>query len=174
MGDPRTKSSLGIITHQGHISQVNANHHSLRHSGTHSVSENISSRASCDAKNEYIYGIFNYFFRTILSHFRPFSVTLQEKHKSQQAIFWQVTNCQWWLACSNFISKVLQDLHYLWDQGSLGLRTFSALTKWWCLLTHGFNWGMPLSPPNIGPIMLGLLYLEDPYLLTGPRTPRLF
>ena len=25
MGDPRTKSSKGIITHQGHISQVTAN-----------------------------------------------------------------------------------------------------------------------------------------------------
>ena len=29
MGDPRTMSSKGIITHQGHISQVNANHHSV-------------------------------------------------------------------------------------------------------------------------------------------------
>ena len=36
------KSSLGIITHQGHISQVNANHYLVN---------SITSRASCDAKN---------------------------------------------------------------------------------------------------------------------------
>ena len=47
MGDPRTMSSKGIITHQGHISQVNANHYLLSQS-----LRNISSRASCDAKQE--------------------------------------------------------------------------------------------------------------------------
>ena len=40
------KSSEGILAHQGHISQVNTNDQSLTHSQT-----NITSRASCDAKN---------------------------------------------------------------------------------------------------------------------------
>ena len=46
------KSSIGIINHQGHISQVSAN--SLTNSLTQSVSQsltNINSIASCDAKN---------------------------------------------------------------------------------------------------------------------------
>ena len=39
------KSSIGIITHQGHISKVNENAHSLSDSVTL-----ITSRATCDAK----------------------------------------------------------------------------------------------------------------------------
>ena len=38
--------SIGILTHQGHISKVNANAYSLNQSET-----NITSRASCDANN---------------------------------------------------------------------------------------------------------------------------
>ena len=39
------KSMIGILTHQGHISKVNENAHSLSDSVTL-----ITSRASCDAK----------------------------------------------------------------------------------------------------------------------------
>ena len=39
------KSSIGILTHQGHISKVNANAYSVSKSVT-----NITSIASCDAK----------------------------------------------------------------------------------------------------------------------------
>ena len=41
------KSSIGILTHQGHISKVNANAYSLSHSVTL-----ITSIASCDAKRK--------------------------------------------------------------------------------------------------------------------------
>ena len=40
------KSFIGIFTHQGYISKVNANAYSVTHSVT-----NITSIASCDAKN---------------------------------------------------------------------------------------------------------------------------
>ena len=42
-----SRASIGVITHQGHISKVNANAHSVTQSVTL-----ITSRASCDAKNE--------------------------------------------------------------------------------------------------------------------------
>ena len=42
-------SSIGIFTHQGHISKVNENVHSVTQSLTHSVTL-ITSRASSDAK----------------------------------------------------------------------------------------------------------------------------
>merc|ERR1719266_2776922 len=44
------KSSVGIFTHQGHISQVGSTV-SLTDSLTHSLTHTITSRASCDAKN---------------------------------------------------------------------------------------------------------------------------
>ena len=43
------KPFIGIFTHQGHISKVNANAHSVSNSVTQSVTL-ITSRASCDAK----------------------------------------------------------------------------------------------------------------------------
>ena len=43
------KSSIGIFTHQVHISKVNANAHSVSNSVTQSVTL-ITSRVSCDAK----------------------------------------------------------------------------------------------------------------------------
>ena len=45
------KTLIGILTHQGHISKVNDNVHSVTHSLTHSVTL-ITSRASCDAKKK--------------------------------------------------------------------------------------------------------------------------
>ena len=44
------KSSIGIITHQGHIRKVNANADLLSESVTH-----ITSIASCDAKHPVLY-----------------------------------------------------------------------------------------------------------------------
>ena len=64
------KSSIGIFTHQGHISKVNANAQLLSNSVTQSMTL-ITSRGSCDANKE---RIFHGILRQLL-HRPPFTFT---------------------------------------------------------------------------------------------------
>ena len=90
MGDPRTKSSLGIITHQGHISQVNANHHSV----SNSVSENITSRASCDAKKAHVHDLLSFTRKTLISEQNQIIWSHSSPSNMETEILTQLKSCQ--------------------------------------------------------------------------------
>ena len=129
IGITSVKSSIGIITHQGHISKVNANALSVTQSVSDSVTL-ITSRASCDA-NYMIWSVMMTVYW--MDVHRIYSLATQKK---------RLVNWSWRLGCWWGPPRIL--VYYIWVSQGNWTRAghINVLAKIWA---NTEAWGSILS-----------------------------